>query len=94
VADLKYYRFIDCLSLFWYFSAMNFNAGDTIVPADFPELKMLAWNRDPARPINADEAFALYERNWRFVDQGNLTTKESLLIQQLTQAFGHGMLLS
>jgi hypothetical protein len=67
--------------------------GNQIVPAEFPELKMLAWNRNPARPIAADEAFALYERNWRFVDRENLTSREKLLIEELTEEYGHGLML-
>lgn len=34
-----------------------------IIPAEFPELQALAWNRDVTCPIPAKEAFALYERN-------------------------------
>jgi hypothetical protein len=64
-----------------------------IVPAEFPELKLLAWNRDPARPIAAAEVFALYERNWRFVDRNHLTEPETALIRDLTERFGHGELL-
>lgn len=64
-----------------------------IVPADFPELKLLAWNRDVAHPIPAEEAFELYERNWRFVDAEHLTTREAKLIQELTRVFGNGVLL-
>jgi hypothetical protein len=66
---------------------------DQIVPAEFPELDLLAWSRDPARPIAAAEAFALYERNWRFVDRENLTVREKLLIEELTEEYGHGFLL-
>ncbi|RRI05876.1 hypothetical protein EH240_04880 [Mesorhizobium tamadayense] len=65
-----------------------------IVPAEFPQLQALAWNRDAARPIPAEEAFALYERNWRFVDQKRLTQREKLLIRKLADKFGHGILLT
>ncbi len=64
-----------------------------IVPAEFPELKALVWNRDPAREIPAKEAFALYERNWRFVDREHLNENEAHLIEELAHAFGHGRLL-
>lgn len=64
-----------------------------IVPADFPELKALAWNRDPACGIPAREAFALYERNWRFVDRNRLSKDEARLIEELAHTFGHGRLL-
>jgi hypothetical protein len=66
---------------------------DLIVPKDFPELGMLAWNRDPARPIPRDEALALYERNWRHVDAEHLTAAEAELIEELAEEFGHGHLL-
>ncbi|TPI10226.1 hypothetical protein FJW06_24035 [Mesorhizobium sp. B4-1-3] len=65
-----------------------------IIPAEFPELQALAWNRDVSRPIPAKEAFALYERNWRFVDQKRLTVREKLLIMKLADEFGHGILLT
>lgn len=64
-----------------------------IVPADYPELKTLVWNRDPARPIPAEEAFAIYERNWRFVNAEHLTEREAKLIRELTDTFGKGVLL-
>jgi len=64
-----------------------------IVPKDFPELGMLVWNRDAARPIDRKEAFELYERNWRHVDAENLTPAEAQLIEALTEEFGHGHLL-
>ncbi|PBB87599.1 MULTISPECIES: hypothetical protein [unclassified Mesorhizobium] len=65
-----------------------------IDPAKFPQLQALAWSRDAARPIPAEEAFALYERNWRFVDQKRLTAREKLLIRKLADKFGHGILLT
>jgi hypothetical protein len=65
-----------------------------IVPAEFPELAMLVWNRNPDRPIAAEEAFALYERNWPYVDKTHLTPKESELIRELVEKFGKGRLLT
>lgn len=65
----------------------------TIVPADFPELAMLAWNRDPTRPIPPEEALALYERNWRHVDKKHLTPEEARLVRDLVEEFGRGCLL-
>lgn len=62
----------------------------SIVPADFPELRLLAWNRDITRPIPPEEAFALYERNWRFVDTAHLTADEKRLIRDLNKQFGAG----
>lgn len=73
---------------------MNADVAPMIVPAEFPELQAIAWSRDATRPIPAEEAFALYERNWRFVDQKRLTAREKLLIQNLANEFGHGILLT
>ncbi|NKM29325.1 hypothetical protein GFM18_32685 [Rhizobium laguerreae] len=64
-----------------------------IVPNGFPELKSLAWNRDPARAMPAGEAFALSERNWRFVDTGRLSERETQLIRELAATYGNGVLL-
>ena len=66
---------------------------ETVTPADFPGLRGLAWNRDPARAIPAAEAFALYERNWRHVDQRAFTAAERRLVAELTERFGHGAFL-
>nr|WP_245305215.1 hypothetical protein [Rhizobium leguminosarum] len=41
----------------------------------------------------AGEAFALYERNWRFVDTGRPTERETQLIRDLAAAYGKGVLL-
>lgn len=58
--------------------------------ADYPQLKLLAWNRcDDV--IEGDEALALYERNWRYVDRAQLTEKEQQLIDQLVIQYGNGV---
>jgi hypothetical protein len=67
---------------------------DTVTPADWPELALLAWNRDPARPIPGAEALSLYEANWRHVDRTALTPGERELIQALADQYGHGHLLT
>ena len=58
---------------------------------EYPELALLCWNRSD-RFVPAQEAFALYERNWRFVDQARLTPRERALIDRLAQRFGNGVL--
>ena len=67
---------------------------DTVVPADYPELALLAWNRDPYRPIGGDEALGLYEANWRHVAVAELTPRERDLIASLADRFGGGHLLT
>jgi hypothetical protein len=53
--------------------------------ADFPQLKLIAWNR-------REEALALYEHHWRYVDVANLTPPEKTLINQLVRERGNGVL--
>jgi hypothetical protein len=60
--------------------------------ADYPQLKLIAWNRKEYEFIEEDEALALYERNWRYVDQAHLTEKEQQLIDRLVVQFGNGIL--
>ncbi len=58
---------------------------------EWPTLRELAWNRaDPWIP--AEDAFALYERNWRLVEPERLTQAEANLIDQLKHRFGGGVL--
>lgn len=64
---------------------------DTLVIDNYPQLALLAWNR-VVREITGEEAFALYERNWRFVDKGCLTNNEAALIDRLMTQYGHGVL--
>ena len=58
----------------------------------FAQLRLLAWNRAPASVITGEDALALYERNWRFIDQGTLTAQERDLIERLVKEFGNGVL--
>ncbi|HVY15611.1 MAG TPA: hypothetical protein VHB27_10290 [Rhodopila sp.] len=69
-------------------------ATDPVIPAAFPELARLAWNRDPSRPISSAEAFNLYELNWRHVDRTALTPEEQALIRALADRYGRGHLLT
>jgi len=59
---------------------------------DYPQLQFIAWNRQKDDFIEEEEAFALYERNWRWVEEASLSINERMLIERLTQVFGHGVL--
>ena len=59
---------------------------------DFPQLKLIAWNRRAEAELEEAEAFALYEARWRFIDQDTLTERERELIKRLTMTFGAGLL--
>lgn len=64
---------------------------DIIRIDDYPALALLAWNR-AVRTIAGEEALALYEANWRFVDEARLTPQERALIDRLAAQYGHGVL--
>lgn len=59
---------------------------------DYPQLARLAWHRYGST-VTEDEAFALYERHWRHVDQDGLSPAEQALITRLTERQGKGALL-
>ncbi|MFT5531893.1 MAG: hypothetical protein ACI802_000109 [Candidatus Paceibacteria bacterium] len=58
---------------------------------DYPQLALLAWSR-VLRDITEEDAFALYERNWRFVDVDALTAAERGLIDRMTDQYGKGVM--
>ena len=60
--------------------------------SEYPQLRMIAWNRKDGDLIEEDEALALYERNWRYVDRAHLTKKEQKLIAHLVAHYGNGIL--
>jgi len=59
--------------------------------AKWPRLRELAWNR-AGRWIAAEDALALYERNWRFVEPERLPADEAGLIERLKIRHGSGVL--
>lgn len=60
--------------------------------SEYPQLSLIAWNRLNDDFIEEDEALALYERNWRYVDEANLELKERDLIGRLVKQHGCGIL--
>jgi hypothetical protein len=67
-------------------------ATNTLVIGDFPQLRLIAWNRNPADTITGEEAFDLYERNWRYVDEAAMPDQERAVVHRLTHEYGHGIL--
>lgn len=56
-------------------------------------LALLCWNRNRRIAfIDAEDAFRLYERNWRLVDQRRMTPAERQLIKRLAARYGNGVL--
>ena len=65
---------------------------EAIVDArDYPDLQLLMWNRADRYLLDRD-AFALYERNWRFVDRKRLAPRELALIRRLAAKYGNDVL--
>jgi len=59
---------------------------------DYPQLQLIAWNRQQDGLVEEEEAFALYERNWHYIDEASLCAHERQLIARLTRIFGHGVM--
>jgi hypothetical protein len=59
--------------------------------AAFENLAALCWNRRD-RYLSAEEAFRLYERNWRLVDARRMKPAERALIDRLKVRYGNGVL--
>ncbi len=59
--------------------------------ADFPTLKLLCWSAE-APCITRRNAFALYERNWRWFDVAGVPEHERELIDDLAREFGRGLI--
>lgn len=57
----------------------------------YPQLRLIAWNRHNEF-IDEAEALELYEVNWRFIDQQNLSPQEQELINKLVNQYGNGVL--
>ena len=61
---------------------------------DYAQLRQIAWQLDPGVvELGPEEAFALYERNWRHVDRDAMDAAERALLADLTATVGKGVLL-
>lgn len=59
--------------------------------ADYPQLNSLAWQVHGTESLSPVEAFAIYERNARHLDDAALQDRERDLMAALRQAFGDGV---
>ena len=57
---------------------------------DYPQLNQLAWQAHGAETLSPIEAWDIYERNWRHMDEQALTEHERQLIDALRLAFAGG----
>ena len=70
----------------------EFLAQQLIAVKDYDNLALLMWSRTE-RFVTAEEAFRIYERNWRFVDVHRMKPKERALVDRLMREYGNGVLL-
>ena len=66
----------------------------TDTPVDvksYPNLELLCWNLATPRVTRRD-AFAIYERNWRWIDAANTPAHERAFIDSLAEEFGGGLI--
>lgn len=65
----------------------------TLSLADYPQLARLAWQLQGLTQVTPRDALALYERNWRHVDQGAMDARERSLVAALAAELAGGRLL-
>ena len=69
----------------------RFIDAEQITVKEYRTLDLLCWNRN--KPfITKSEAFQIYERNWRHVDEGILDQHELDLLKTLKRDFGQGVI--
>ena len=69
----------------------QFLAHELLEVTEYPNLELLCWNRQ-GRYLTRIEAFRLYERNWRLIEQEKLPIRERALIEELAEEFGNGLI--
>ena len=57
----------------------------------YPELALLCWNR-AGDTISREDAFRLYEREWRLIDPARMIPAERELLRRLTVELGQGVI--
>jgi transcriptional regulator with XRE-family HTH domain len=72
-------------------------SANSIIPsdiklADYPQLKQLSWHIHGLDALTPIEAFGIYDRNWRHLDQTILADHEKALIDALKRADAAGEL--
>lgn len=58
--------------------------------SEYPQLRLIAWNRPQDEFIDEELALALYERNWSCVDTNALEPQETTLVNRLAEQYGNG----
>jgi len=60
---------------------------------DYAQLQRLAWHLPGREELSPEEAFEVYEANWRHLERNKLSERERTLIDALARQFGGGRLL-
>jgi hypothetical protein len=63
-------------------------------PTEYPQLRLLVWNRPNCAVLDGAEALHLYEAYWRFVDEDTLTDQERALIARLTNEHDNSVFMA
>ena len=72
----------------------KFDAPRLIRLERYPQLRQIAWHLgSEVTALGPQEAFDLYERNWRHVDRQAMPANEAALLKRLTASVGKGVLL-
>lgn len=58
--------------------------------ARYPQLRSLAWQQPGVTELSAQEALALYERNWRHLEPATMEVQERELVDALVKHLGGG----
>ena len=59
---------------------------------NYAQLRDLCWNRPTNTVLAGQDALALYELNWRFVEKDALTIEEQRLLNLLVARYGNGVM--
>lgn len=68
-------------------SPSKFPVPDQIPLRDFPQLKRLSWQLAESTVLTPIEAWDIYTRNWRHLDEKELLETEAQLISSLRNSF-------
>jgi len=63
---------------------------EVIALDNYPQLKSLAWHVQGAESLTPRQAWDIYVRNWRHIDEAKISAEEKLLIEQLRAKFELG----
>lgn len=63
---------------------------DMIDLVEHPHIRALFWSTPDARCVDDSEAFAVIDREWKWLEFEALSQQERDLVERLAMRFGHG----